>query len=164
MSAIDPATRDRARMLRAGMTPLERRLWAKLRELNRMLGLHLRRQAPIGPVIAGFADLGRRLVIEIDGDERDAGREAWLEGQGFRVLRFSGPEVAGNLDGVMSRVLDAVEALPARGAPPPRPSPTRGEGGAQRAASRGTEAPGASPPPCGEGMGVGGARAKGGAS
>ena len=164
MSGIDRATRDRARLLRAGMTPLERRLWAKLRELNRMLGLHVRRQAPIGPVIAEFADLGRRIVIEIDGEERDAGRQAWLEGQGFRVLRFPGSEVAANLDDVMIRVLDAVEASPLRPSPPPPPSPTRGEGGAQRAMLRGTQGTSASPPPCGEGMGVGDARAKGGGS
>lgn len=96
-----------------------------------MLGLHFRRQASIGPFIADFADLGRRLVIELDGAghglARDAERDAWLTGRGFRVLRFWNAEVFGNLGGVMQLVLDAVggELL----APPPRPSPARGEGG-----------------------------------
>lgn len=49
------------------------------------------------------------------------------------------------------------------GAPPPQPSPTRGEGGADPSALRGTVDPGASPPPRGEGLGVGGTRAKGSA-
>ncbi len=158
MTGIHPITRQRARKLRAEMTPQERKVWAKLRELNRMLALHFRRQAPIGPFIADFADLGRRLVIEVDGGghggPRDAARDEWLGAQGFQVLRFWNPEVSGNLEGVMQMVLDAVEPL--TGAPPPQPSPTVGEGGSERRpAARGGER-GTSPPPCGEGLGVGG--------
>ena len=198
MTGIHPITRQRARKLRAEMTPQERRVWAKLRELNRTLGLHFRRQAPIGPFIADFADLGRRVVVEIDGGghggERDQRRDEWLNGQGFQVLRFWNPEVSGNIEGVMQLVLDAVggedladgvpstsipsprgggEALGAgvahdsskgsylADAPPPHPSPTRGEGGAKRPASRTTEGLGTSPPPRGEGLGVGGTRPEG---
>ncbi|MFN5998666.1 MAG: endonuclease domain-containing protein [Paracoccaceae bacterium] len=192
MTGIHPITRQRAQKLRAEMTPQERKVWAKLRELNRMLGLHFRRQAPIGPFIADFADLGRRLVIEIDGSghggERDAARDEWLASQGFQVLRFWNPEVSGNIEGVMQVIFDTVdgesltegvpptpipsprgggEALGAggvrkglaesrlAGAPPPQPSPTRGEGGLGLVL-RGTADQGASPPPRGEGLGVGG--------
>lgn len=197
MTGIHPITRQRARKLRAEMTPQERLVWAKLRELNRMLGLHFRRQAPIGPFIADFADLGRRLVIEIDGGghggKRDQRRDEWLVSQGFQVLRFWNPEVSGNIEGVMQVIFDAVDgealaervpptpipssrgggealgvgvalhglaASPLAGAPPPRPSPTRGEGDLGLAL-RGTVDPGASPPPCGEGLGVGGTRPEG---
>jgi len=200
MTGIHPITRQRARKLRAEMTPQERKVWAKLRELNRMLGLHFRRQAPIGPFIADFADLGRRLVIEVDGGghggEHDQRRDEWLASQGFQVLRFWNPEVSGNIEGVMQLVLDAVdgeslaegvpptpgpsprrggEALvsgvsrkgraesPLAGAPPPQPSPTRGEGGAGWSALRETVEPGATPPPRGEGLGVGGTRPEGSA-
>ena len=193
MTGIHPITRAKARKLRHEMTPQERKLWAKLRELNRMLGLHFRRQAPIGPFIVDFADLGRRVVIEVDGGghggPRDVSRDEWLASQGFRVLRFWNPEVSGNIDGVMQVIFDAVdgeslaagvppapipsprgggEALevggvrhgwtesPLAGAPPPQPSPTRGEGGAERAALRGTVEPGASPPPAWGGDGGGG--------
>jgi very-short-patch-repair endonuclease len=139
MTGIHPITRQRAKKLRAEMTPQERKVWGKLRELNRMLGLHFRRQVPIGPFIADFADLGRRLVIEIDGGghggERDRQRDEWLVSQGFQVLRFWNPEVSGNIEGVMQLVLDAVGPL--TDAPPPQPSPTRGEGGATRLASNG---------------------------
>ena len=175
------------------MTPQERKVWVKLRELNRMLGLNFRRQAPIGPFIADFADLGRRVVVEIDGGghggERDQRRDERLVGQGFRVLRFWNPEVSGNIEGVMQVIFDAVggedladsappapipsprgggEALragvsrdglavsPLADAPPSQPSPTRGEGGARPLALRGTADRGTSPPPGGEGMGVGG--------
>jgi very-short-patch-repair endonuclease len=193
MTGIHPITRQRARRQRAEMTPQERKVWVKLQELNRMLGLHFRRQAPIGPFIADFADLGRRLVIEIDGGghggERDQRRDEWLAAQGFQVLRFWNPEVSGNIEGVMQVIFDAVggeclaegvpptpspsprgggEALgvagalngPAAsllaGAPPPQPSPTRGEGGAGRLVLRGTDGPGASPPPSWGGDGGGG--------
>lgn len=141
------------------MTPQERKVWAKLRELNRMLGLHFRRQAPIGPFIADFAELGRRVVVEIDGcghgGVRDVRRDEWLAAQGFRVLRFWNPEVLGNLEGVIQLVLDAVGGESLADAPPPRPSPTWGEGGPGQA-WRGPVDRGASPPLGGEGLGVGG--------
>ncbi|OYW62507.1 MAG: hypothetical protein B7Z10_13165 [Rhodobacterales bacterium 32-66-7] len=155
MTGIHPITRQRAKKLRAEMTPQERKVWAKLRELNRMLGLNFRRQAPIGPFIADFADLGQRLVIEIDGGghggERDVKRDEWLEQQGFRVLRFWNPEVSGNIEGVMQLVLDAVG--PWDDAPPPHPSPTRGEGGTRLRAGvpNGAVPPTPSPSPRGGG-------------
>ncbi|MES2143182.1 MAG: DUF559 domain-containing protein, partial [Pseudomonadota bacterium] len=148
MTGIHRLTRQRARNLRAEMTPQERKIWAKLRELNRMLGLHFRRQAPIGPLIADFAELGRRLVIEIDGGghggERDQRRDEWLVSQGFQVLRIWNTEVSGNIEGVMQAIFDAVGGELLADAPPPHPSPTRGEGGAVLAALRGTVDLGAS--------------------
>lgn len=112
MTEILPSTRANARRLRNEPTPQERQVWAKLREINRMIGTHFRRQAPIGPYIVDFADFGRRIVVEIDGGQhggaRDAERDAWLVGQGFRVLRFWNSDVAGNLNGVAQVVLDAV--------------------------------------------------------
>ena len=155
MTKITPDTRANARRLRIYTTPQERRLWGKLRELNRMLGTHFRRQAPIGRFIADFAEYGRRLVIEVDGGQhggaRDQVRDGWLKGQGFEVLRFWNNEVYGNIEGVMRVVLDAIEALDA--APPPQPSPTRGEGVAGSVKVRTIANLRASPPPCGEGVG-----------
>ncbi len=132
MTGIHPIIRQRARKLRAEMTPQERRVWVKLRELNRMLGMHFRRQAPIGPFIADFADLGRRLVIEVDGGghggERDVARDEWLSAQGFQVLRFWNPQISENIEGVMQMIFDAVGGEFLADAPPPHPSPTGGEG------------------------------------
>ncbi|MCW3781624.1 endonuclease domain-containing protein [Defluviimonas salinarum] len=125
VTRIAAHTRDHARELRKNMTSQERHLWPKLREVNRMLGTHFRRQAPVGRYIADFAEFGRRLVIEVDGGghggPRDQTRDAWFEGQGFSVLRFWNTDVDGNIDGVMQVVLDALEAIP--------PSPSHeGEG------------------------------------
>ncbi|MCX7890315.1 MAG: endonuclease domain-containing protein [Rhodobacteraceae bacterium] len=132
MTRISPQTRALARARRAAMTPAARLLWARLRELNRMLGLNFRRQAPIGPHVADFAEFGRRLVLEIDGGGHggpgDAARDDWLRGEGFAVLRFGDRELRENPGAVMARVLDLLG--PGPDAPPPRPSPTRGEGGA----------------------------------
>ena len=126
MTRIQPHTRQNARKLRHDMTRQERLLWSRLRELNGMLGTHFRRQAPVGSYIADFADLGRRLVIEVDGGghggETDKRRDEWFATQGFRVMRFWNPEVDGNMDGVMQVVLDALEGCP----PPPSP-PHEGE-------------------------------------
>ncbi len=141
MTRIAPETRTFARTLRREMTPAECRLWGQLRELNRMLGTHFRRQAPVGPYIADFADLGRRLVIEVDGaghgGERDAVRDAWFSAQGFAVLRFWNPDVGENLEGVMQGILDALEGtLP--GGSPPTPSLPH-EGGGRRPISAATK-------------------------
>ena len=160
MTGIAPFTRATARKLRRAMTPQEQRLWHHLRDLNHRLGTNFRRQAPVGAFIAGFADLRRRLVIEVDGGqhrgERDVRRDQWFKEQGFTVLRFWNNEVEDNIEGVMQTVLDALEA-----APPPHTSPTRGEGGARRPALARRGRLSTSPPPCGEGMGVGGSPVEG---
>ena len=132
MSGIAPQTRAQARRLRAGMTPQERQFWTRLRELNRMLGTHFRRQAPVGPFIADFAEFQHRLVIEADGGGhggvKDTARDDWFAAQGFRVLRVWNNEVRGNVEGVMQMVLDALEV----GGPPPPSPPHEGEGSRSR--------------------------------
>lgn len=101
------------------MTPQERQVWAGLRALKRALGWHFRRQVPLGRYIVDFADLGRRIVIEIDGTvhggPEDVARHASLSGRGFRVLRFWNSDAATDLDGVMQRVL----GVGAADSPPP---------------------------------------------
>ena len=153
MTHIAPHTRANAKRLRAEATPQERLVWAGLRDLNRAFGAHFRRQAPIGPYIADFADYGRRLVVEIDGSghggDADFVRDAYLARQGFRVLRFWNSEVSGNLEGVLQIVMDALNV-----APPPQPSPTRGEGVARISGGAIGAEMGASPPPGGEVVGL----------
>ena len=75
------------------MTGPERTLWALLR--RKQLGLHFRRQHPIGPFVLDFYCATAKLCVEIDGPvhadrvEYDARRTAWLAKEGVRVLRFS---------------------------------------------------------------------------
>ena len=91
-----------ARKLRREMTVAETMLWKCLRD--RGLGqLKFRRQVPIGPFIADFACLTRRLVIELDGrpheepeqQAHDARRDAWFSRHGWRVLRLDNERVIG---------------------------------------------------------------------
>jgi len=106
-----------ARRLRREMTEAEKRIWYLLRR-RQFGGLNFRRQAPIEPYIVDFACLSIRLVIELDGGqhganaEKDAKRTAWLESQGYRVLRFWNNEVFENLDGVLHKISAACGALP----------------------------------------------------
>jgi very-short-patch-repair endonuclease len=97
-------TTARARALRQSMTDAERRLWRYLR--RHFLGVHFRRQVPIGSYIVDFACLRRKLVIEVDGgqhleSEEDLVRDRWLKEQGYRVLRFWNHEVLRNTEGVL---------------------------------------------------------------
>ena len=93
-----------ARRLRRGMTDPERLLWRQLRQ-RQVGGCRFRRQAPIGPYVADFACLERGVVVEVDGGQHcdsrtDPVRDRYLQGRGFRVLRFWNHDVLGNIDGV----------------------------------------------------------------
>ena len=144
MTRIAPHTRAAARRLRREMTPAERRVWGRLREANRMLGTRFRRQAPIGAYIADFADLGRRLVIEIDGGQhgqgptpsRDAARDAWLAAQGFRVLRFWNSDLTEAFDGVIDTILTEIVNAPHPSPPPEGEGAASGRDGATGSSRR----------------------------
>jgi very-short-patch-repair endonuclease len=92
----------RARSLRRRTTWTEQQLWKELRKLD----ANFRRQAPIGRYFADFAAHGPSLIIEVDGAiherlpdvaARDAERQRWLEGEGYRVLRFTNEQVRNEL-------------------------------------------------------------------
>ena len=160
-SAIDSRSKATARVLRDNATPAERRLWCGLREMT--LGeTHFRRQVPIGKFIADFACHACRVVIEVDGGQhfddageaRDAARTEWLESQDYRVIRFANSDVMRNLAGVLEAIEEFLQSTPT-----PNSSPQGGGEGVRPENSLQTTtdlpAPAASPPPCGEGLGVG---------
>jgi primosomal protein N' (replication factor Y) len=108
--ALHPPTS--ARKLRQGSTDAERRLWAIIRD-RQLGGCKFRRQHPIGPFIADFACVERMLIVEADGaqhvdSEADFRRTAWLEGQGWRVMRFWNNEILMNSEGVAASILVAL--------------------------------------------------------
>jgi adenine-specific DNA-methyltransferase len=71
-----------------------------------MCGLKFRRQFPIEPFIADFACVEKHLVVEIDGGyhdyvyEHDESRQKTIEGQGWKVIRFSNEDVLGDVEAV----------------------------------------------------------------
>jgi very-short-patch-repair endonuclease len=87
----------------------------------------------MGPYIVDFVSFEHRLIIEIDGGQHndapvkaaDRARTAWLEEQGYHLLRFWNNEVLTNGDGVLEAVLAALATLS------PFPLP-KGEGVAPR--------------------------------
>ena len=101
-----------ARRLRRAPTLAEQRLWTALR--NGALGVKLRRQHPIGPYVADFACVERKLVIEVDGGvhrfrtAEDQLRTEALERMGWSVLRLPNETVLGDLSGALALIQDAL--------------------------------------------------------
>jgi len=97
-------------------TDAEALLWRELRA-QRLMGLGFRRQLPIGRYIVDFACPEHRLIVELDGighnrpaqiihDER---RTAYLEGQGWSVLRFPNPEIKRNVGLVCDHIVRVLQ-------------------------------------------------------
>jgi very-short-patch-repair endonuclease len=112
----DGQKRDSARALRRSSTDVERRMWGLLRD-RRFVGMKFRRQVPVGPYIADFACVARRLVVELDGGQhaesaRDERRDAFLAAQGWRVIRFWNSDVVENRSGVLERLLQLLSEVP----------------------------------------------------
>ena len=114
MPRIAPDTKAFARRLRREMTDAERHLWRHLR-MRQNHGMKFRRQHPLGNYVLDFACLEAKLVVEVDGgqhaeqQEKDKARTAWLEGQGWQVLRFWNNDVLLKIEGVVS-VIHAILA------------------------------------------------------
>jgi very-short-patch-repair endonuclease len=81
------------RRLRREQTDAERKVWALLRSRH-FSAYKFRRQHSIGPYIADFVCLEKKLVIELDGwqhaenAEYDERRSAFLRSKGYRVIRI----------------------------------------------------------------------------
>jgi len=121
LSRINPTTKRNTRALRRDMSDAERLLWQHLRR-RQVAGQRFRRQHPVGTFIVDFACLEAALIVEVDGGqhadqkEYDTARTAWLERQGFRVVRFWNSEVLTNLEGVREVI---ERELLSRSRPPP---------------------------------------------
>jgi very-short-patch-repair endonuclease len=103
----------RARALRRDMTLPEGILWRVLRE--RPNGFKFRRQHPFGRCILDFYCPAAKLVIEVDGEAhrmgnlalRDIRRDAWLTGQGLRILRIAASDVMSDRHSVITAITSA---------------------------------------------------------
>ena len=90
-------TEERSKDLRRAMSQPERTLWAMLR--RNQLGLHFRRQHPLGPYILDFYCAAAKLCVEVDGlvhegcESRDEYRTRRLAEDGVRVIRFTAEDV-----------------------------------------------------------------------
>lgn len=97
-----------ARRMRREPTEAEARLWRHLRA-HRFAGFKFKRQQPIDHYIVDLICLSKRLVIEVDGSQHvelrdDDARTAYLERQGFRVIRFWNDDVLARTELIMDEI------------------------------------------------------------
>jgi len=106
-----------ARANRRRMTDAEMRLWYRLRPMREQ-GLAFRRQSPIGSYIIDFECRRAQLCVELDGAQHttteaeayDAQRTAWLEAQGYVVMRFTNRQMLRQTDEVVAQILELARA------------------------------------------------------
>ena len=80
------------------------------------LGFKFVRQEPIGIYFADFVCRERKLVIEVDGEThstekelaQDCQRTAYLEANGYRVIRFTNSQLFENVEAVEQAILRAL--------------------------------------------------------
>ncbi len=108
------STRSVRRMLRKIMPKAELILWSRLRR-RAILGARFRRQYSVGPYVVDFCCPALKLAVEVDGETHNASTEAYdrerqnyIEEYGIKFLRFTNVEVYDNLDGVLTRIYEAV--------------------------------------------------------
>ncbi|MFO8146033.1 MAG: vitamin B12 dependent-methionine synthase activation domain-containing protein, partial [Gillisia sp.] len=124
-----------SKKMRNQPTEAEAMLWNVLSGKS-LAGKKFRRQHIIGPYIADFICLKHQLIIEVDGSihqlpqnkSTDEQRTAWLEKEGFRVVRFQNNEILHQIDNVLEKIIEELE-IPPLGVRGPTPS---GAGGAGR--------------------------------
>ncbi len=105
--------------MRGDPTPAEARLWYQLRA-KRFESWKFKHQTVLAPYIADFTCRSAMLLVEVDGDTHgmtenyDVGRTAFLNKQGWRVLRFTNADVMGNIEGVLTVLASALPLSPPR--------------------------------------------------
>lgn len=108
-----------ARSLRGEMTDAEQCLWNRLHQ-KKLGGFRFRRQHPFQRYVLDFYCCEAKLAIELDGGHhlqpeahaRDNERSSFLESHGICVIRFWNSEVFDNLEGVLTAILQALQATP----------------------------------------------------
>ena len=102
-----------ANELRKNMTKEERHLWY---DFLKNLPITVNRQKVIGNYIVDFYIATEKLVIELDGSqhyeekgiENDAKRDAFLNGLGIKVLRYSNLDVNQRFESVCEDILNNI--------------------------------------------------------
>jgi very-short-patch-repair endonuclease len=144
-AVVSDPQRSRAKQLRRAMTRAETLLWRYLKA-NRMDGVGIRRQTPIGNFIADFVCFSSKIIIEVDGESHDfeerqkadQRRDAFFAAEGFQVLRFTNEQVMTSLEGVVEVIRQAASGG-ARGLPPSLTLPHKGGGNTNTDQSNSTD-------------------------
>jgi very-short-patch-repair endonuclease len=114
----DSRAARRARELRSRETSNEHRLWKLQRLLNRE-GANFRRQAHVGGLVYDFADLRRKLLVELNGGvherladviARDAEKSQRAEALGYQLARIANRDVWSAPDRVVDLLRPVIDA------------------------------------------------------
>ena len=103
--------KEKTRYLRKNQTDAEKLLWRHLRN-RQIANSKFRRQHEIGSYIVDFICIEQLLIIEIDGGQHaeqityDAKRTAYLETQGYNVIRFWNNDVINDMDAVLNKIYE----------------------------------------------------------
>jgi very-short-patch-repair endonuclease len=105
-----------ARNQRKQANEFARDVWNILRN-RRLCNAKFRREHPIGVYTVDFACLDLMLVVEVDGKDhfsedgqrRDARRDAYLQSEGYEVLRIPGFRVTQDRSGVRAEIEQAIK-------------------------------------------------------
>jgi very-short-patch-repair endonuclease len=110
------STLTKARKLRRNMTEVEKKLWRLLR--YNQLGVHFRRQVPLGRYILDFFCFEAKLVVELDGSQHyftkkgmvsDSKRDIYLRNAGLSILRFNNKGFLRNPAGVLQVIYGTIQ-------------------------------------------------------
>ena len=124
-STRNPQAMQRAEELRKNPTDAERRLWEVLSG-KKLDGYKFRRQQSIGKYIADFVCMEKALIVEADGSQHatersayDTERTQYLNGLGYKVLRFWNHDILQNIEGVAESILAELNVTRATPLNPP---------------------------------------------
>ena len=102
---------EHRRVLRKNLTPAEAFLWKHLKA-KQLDGKKFAKQHSIGDYIVDFYLASDKLIIELDGEvhqnasaeEYDKKRTAYLNREGFTVIRFENKMIFDNLKSVLMEI------------------------------------------------------------
>ena len=110
----NPKLTKNSRELRNNMTKEERHLWY---DFLKKLPLNVNRQKVIGNYIVDFCISSVNIVIELDGSQHyepeakvyDAKRDAYLEEEGYLVLRYTNFDINNRFLGVCQDIERSIQ-------------------------------------------------------
>ena len=110
--------KNNRKMLRNNSTEAEIILWNYLKDKS-LNGYKFRRQYSVDQFILDFYCTKLKLAIELDGKvhlnketkEHDENRDAFLNGFGITIIRFSNDEVFTNIKLVLDRIIKIITQL-----------------------------------------------------
>lgn len=108
--------KEKRQELRKNLTPAEASLWSQIKG-RKLMGRRFTKQHSIGNYIVDFYCASEKLIIELDGElhmnytseEYDRARENYLEGLGYKIIRFENKMVFDHLPSVLKDIEDNFE-------------------------------------------------------